>query len=149
MQWPLGLTVKKGFLEAGVTGGADANSGQSSDLARWTENWRDGIRQPAGLAYDMSKVHVMTNTLVHKVLLEKTGTSVKAKGVEKKGAKEILARKEVIVCCRALRTHMILMHSGIGEPSQLKGARIESLIDSPHVGKNLYDRKYSNSRVFV
>ncbi|KAH6677493.1 hypothetical protein B0J14DRAFT_625474 [Halenospora varia] len=104
LQWPLGPTVKKGFLEAGVTGVADANSGQSPDLARCTENWRDGIRQPAGLAYDMSKVHVMTNTLVHKVLLEKTGTSVKAKG-----------------------------------PSQLKGARIESLIDPPYVGKNLHD----------
>lgn len=58
-------------MQAGINRVADANSGQPLGLANWTHCWRDNVRQAAGQAYDLSKVHVFTDTLVHRVVLDR------------------------------------------------------------------------------
>lgn len=52
---------------------------------------------------------------------------------------KLLARKEVIVSCGAVRSPQILMLSGIGPKEQLQKHGITQLVKSPEVGRNLSD----------
>ena len=49
------------------------------------------------------------------------------------------ARREVIVCCGALKTPQLLMLSGIGPKAQLEELGVPVLLDCPGVGQNLQD----------
>ena len=99
------------------------------------------MRQAAGMAYDLSRVHIVTNTLISKIVLEDRSGSQVATGVCTSDGRIYYARKEVIVSCGAFRTPQILMLSGIGASSQLKSLGVEQVVESAHVGKNLHDRK--------
>ncbi|KAL9085106.1 MAG: hypothetical protein Q9165_007750 [Trypethelium subeluteriae] len=94
------------------------------------------------MAYDMSKVHIITNTVVSKVLLEKKDKRYAATGVITSDGKVYQARKEVVVSCGAFRTPQLLMMSGIGNPDQLDSIGVETLVATPQVGQNLHDRKF-------
>jgi hypothetical protein len=50
-------------------------------LAAWTENFYEG-RQPAGVAYGLEGVKVVTEALVRRVLIEKVEGEIVASGVE-------------------------------------------------------------------
>ena len=84
------------------------------------------------MAYDMSKVHMITNTLIGKVLLEKKDKKCIATGVITLDGKIYQARKEVIVSCGAFRTPQILMVSGIGNPDHLHSIGVETILDALH-----------------
>ena len=67
-----------------------------------TENWKDGKRQPAGLAYDLSKTSIFLETAVQRIVLdEKTKC---ATGIELLDGRTFNARKEVLVCCGSIKT---------------------------------------------
>jgi choline dehydrogenase-like flavoprotein len=137
--------MQEAFAQAGLNSLADANSGQALGVSRTISTWHEDKRQAAGTAYDMSKVHVITETLVQKVILTRTESTYAVTGVLTSDGKVYRARKEVIVSCGAFRTPQILMLSGIGERAELQTLGIEQVIDSPQVGKNLHDRKlFSN-----
>ena len=55
-------------------------------------------------------------------------------------AREVRARREVIVCGGAFNTPQLLMLSGIGPAAQLRAHRIAVRVDLPGVGSNLQDR---------
>ncbi|KAI9686099.1 MAG: hypothetical protein M1822_004083 [Bathelium mastoideum] len=141
-EWPLTETIRSAFAEAGVHHLADVNSGQPLGVARSIWTWHQATRQAAGMAYDMSKVHIVANTMVGKILLEKKDQKCVATGIITADGKVYQARKEVIVSCGAFRTPQILMMSGIGNPDQLHSIGVETLVEIPQVGQNLHDRKY-------
>lgn len=49
----------------------------------------------------------------------------------------LTAKKEVILAAGSIGTPHILLHSGIGNKSELAGLGIPSVLDLPSVGKNL------------
>ena len=65
---------------------------------------------------------------------------IKAKGVELVDGTVILARKEVVICCGALRTPQLLMLSGIGPKMQLEALGIPVVLENEAVGQNLHDQ---------
>ena len=89
---------------------------------------------------------VLTETYVHKILLEGPDGDVIAKGVEVSGPLgsviEIYAH-EVILAAGALQSPQVLENSGIGSKAILEQNGIEVLIDNPGVGENLQDHCFS------
>ncbi|MCJ1382288.1 hypothetical protein MMC17_005401 [Xylographa soralifera] len=79
---------------------------------------------------------------VQKILLQKTGSSVEAQGVQVivgDQTRTITARKEVILAAGVFQSPKLLELSGIGGHELLKKHGIDTVIDSPHVGENLQD----------
>ena len=140
-QYPLRDTVYNAFHAAGYQDNADANSGNPLGLAKITENWHKATRQPAGTAYPLKGIEVMTNTTVRKITLKDhpaTGNML-ATGIELLSGRHIHARKEVIVSCGAHRTPQLLMLSGIGPEDELAKHGIHQLVNNHSVGHNLFD----------
>lgn len=117
----------------------DPNSGSPLGFGPISLNRREGKRQLASSAYDLSGVEVMTETLVSRVLLENNNGKATAVAVELANGDVIRAAKEVVACCGAYRTPQLLLLSGIGSSEELVQAGIEQIVDLPEVGKNLHD----------
>ena len=98
--YPLRDPIHKAFVHAGFKDNPDGNAGDPFGVAPWTENWRDGERQPSAKAYDLSKVTVITDALVRKIVLDNR----KATGVELVDGRVIKSGKEIIVSCGTHRT---------------------------------------------
>ena len=135
-KYPLQKLLHTAFLKGtGLSAITDANGGDPIGIAPYTENWYNGKRQPAGKAYGLRGVNLITNTRVRRIILK---DSV-AKGAELVDGRQIMAQREVIVSCGALRTPQLLMLSGIGAASDLSEHGIAQLIVAPEVGKNFHD----------
>ena len=138
--YPLTAQLKEAYLKIGVKHISDHNSGDNKGMAPHIENWYKGKRQPAGKAYGLEGIEVLNNMTVKKIILQDGPRDLKkATGVELTSGQTLKADKEVIVCCGALRSPQILMLSGIGPANELKKHNISPLVESPNVGKNLFD----------
>ena len=135
-KYPLKELLYKAFLKGtSLPENPDANSGNPIGIAPYTENWRDGVRQPAGKAYGLKGVSVLTNSTVRRIVLE-DGV---AKGAELINGHIIMAKREVILCCGSIRTPQLLLLSGIGPADELSKHGIKQLVDAPEVGLNFHD----------
>jgi choline dehydrogenase-like flavoprotein len=133
--YPLRELMRQSFLNAGLKWTDDANGGNPLGVSPYTENWREGKRQPAGKAYGLKGVDVITNVFVRRIILEGNV----AKGAELADGRTILANKEVILSCGSIRSPQLLKLSGIGPKDELEKHGIPQLIDSPEVGENFND----------
>nr|ALJ82906.1 mitochondrial choline dehydrogenase [Irpex lacteus] len=110
----------------------------------------DGQRQSAALGYldpilSRSNLDILVNT--HATKLVQTGTSGSLpvfRGVQlsQPGSSQIYslnATKEVLVAAGAVKTPQLLLLSGIGDSSELSKLGINTIVNSPDVGKNLQD----------
>lgn len=136
-KYPLTDAMRTAFLKGtGLPAIDDANAGSPIGLAPYTENWHPkGYRQPAGRAYGLKGVEVVTNAQVRRILLE----GKRAIAAELVDGRIFRAEREVIVCCGAIRTPQVLLLSGIGPAEELEKHGIEQLVDSPEVGLNFHD----------
>ncbi|CZR55876.1 related to alcohol oxidase [Phialocephala subalpina] len=108
---------------------------------------KTGERSYAATAYyvpaaDRPNLHVITDILVSKIILENQGPDTVATGIQYLGGSQtitIKALKEVILSAGALQSPKILELSGIGNRHLLESHGIEVLIENPHVGENLQD----------
>lgn len=132
--YPLRQPFKEAFLSVGLEENPDMNSGDPNGFAQLIENWHNGSRQHAAICYNLKGVHVLTDSVVQRIILD----GKKAVGVEMTGGKHLMAKKEVIVSCGAIRTPQVLMLSGIGPLAELSKFKIEQVVDLP-VGQNLHD----------
>ena len=134
-EYPLREPLQKALTEAGLHFNKDANDGNPLGFAALTENWKNGKRQPAGKAYDISKACVYTEVTVKRVIVDEKKT---AKGIELVDGRVFTADREVIVCCGSIKTPQLLMLSGIGPPGHLASHGIPTVADLP-VGEGLHD----------
>ena len=51
----------------------------------------------------------------------------------------LTAAKEILLCAGAINSPQLLMLSGIGPGAQLQSMGLETIVDSPQVGRNLMD----------
>lgn len=138
-EYPLRDDIHNAFASIGLKDNPDVNSGTPNGLSPWTENWRSGVRQAAGRAYHLSGVHIMTNTVVRRVLLTADAQEKTATGIELLNGQRISARKQVLICCGAFRTPQLLVLSGIGPTDQLNRIGVKQVVNSPEVSRNLHD----------
>lgn len=111
---------------------------------------KSGKRAYSASAYyseDVAKrpnLHVITDVLAQRLILETAGDDAIATGVEFLNSKTgtthtIHATKEVIVACGAIKTPQLLELSGIGSKAHLAAHGIQVIIENPCVGENLQD----------
>ncbi|KAF9872681.1 GMC oxidoreductase [Colletotrichum karsti] len=118
----------------------DANAGNPIGYGDLQENRAEGRRQLSSEAFPLDGVTVVTNTMVERILIDKTrnGTAVTAKGIRLQNGTEYFGRKTILTA-GAYRTPHLLMLSGIGPAGILKEHEIEVKLDQPEVGQNLHD----------
>jgi len=89
-----------------------------------------------------NRIALLTNALVAKINLEKTGGEARATGVQfiVDGTRHtVKANKEVLVCGGSVNSPQILELSGIGSPEVLRKAGVEVIVENAGVGENLND----------
>lgn len=91
-------------------------------------------------------LRIVTEALVHKVVLTQTDGTVKAAGVEftaKDGQiRQVTADHEVVLAAGAVKTPQLLELSGIGNKEILAAHNIPCLVENANVGENLQDHGY-------
>lgn len=137
----------RSFLEAGRKTGYpendDFNGAQQEGLGFYDFNIRNGRRESSATAFlqpalSRPNLTVWTGALAHKVVLRE-GRAVGVV-VERAGRKQqVNCRGEVILSGGAINSPQLLQLSGIGDPTELRAAGIETEVASPEVGKNVQD----------
>lgn len=144
-KYPLRDTVREAWEEMGFRFRLDGNDGSPQGIVEVNENWRDGKRQIASVAYGLARkrVEVLTNTLVSRIIFDEHAGENKPRaiGVECVDGRKFLlnADGEVIISAGAYRTPQLLLLSGIGATRELKEHKIKTVVELPPVGKTLHD----------
>ncbi|XP_031838816.1 neither inactivation nor afterpotential protein G [Nomia melanderi] len=91
-------------------------------------------------AWNRKNLHILTNTLVSKILFKDGRVVDGVKVIYKDGSiNRIGARKEVILCAGVINTPQLLLLSGVGPAEDLDKFQIPIVQNLPAVGKNFFD----------
>lgn len=135
------------FIRAGVEAGypqtQDYNGFQQEGFGPMHMTVKNGVRSSTSREYlrpamNRPNLHVMTNTLTHRVMIE----GKKARGVEiSKGGEiqSILARREVLLSAGSIGSPQLLQLSGVGPVKVLDQAGVQPVHELNGVGENLQD----------
>ncbi|KAK4691158.1 hypothetical protein P7C71_g5782, partial [Lecanoromycetidae sp. Uapishka_2] len=142
-KYPLRDTILKAWKSLGLKEIADANNGHPQGIAELIENRRDGLRQLTSVVYPLTRAQIMTETMVHRILLNDGKQGKVASGVELADGRRLYVKAggEVLLCGGAYRSPQVLMLSGIGDKVELAKHGIPQQVDLPGVGKNFHDHQ--------
>jgi choline dehydrogenase-like flavoprotein len=132
--YPLRRPVEAAWRQLGAMP-AETQTGSITGLMEMSESSKDGARQRSCAVYPLDEVSVLTNTVVHRIIMAGNVAS----GVLLDDGREITVREELIICAGAYRTPQLLMLSGIGPSDTLHKHEIPIVHPSPGVGQNLHD----------
>ena len=136
--YPLKSLLQEAWTAAGVEKIINANSGSPLGIGDAIECRANRERIIATDVYPLKDVHVHTETLVSRVVVEERGGEKVATGVELGDGRIMNAQREVILSAGALHTPKVLLLSGIGPARELARHGIPQNVDSPQVGRNLF-----------
>jgi len=130
-------------VQAGFAHNQDFNGAEQEGVGHYQVTQRDGERFSAAKAYltphlQRPNLQVFTGAHTTRILLEKkraTGVEFQHGGM----VKQLLARREVLLCAGALMSPQILMLSGVGPHQHLLDKGIATVHDLPGVGAHLHD----------
>ncbi|CAH2051927.1 unnamed protein product, partial [Iphiclides podalirius] len=144
---PYRTTKSKAWVKAAQEMGfkyGDYNGANPSGISFLQLSMKNGTRHSSSRAYlhpinERNNLHLSKNTMVTKLIFDKTKTKVIGVELEKRNKKyKILAKKEVILSAGAINSPQLLMLSGIGPRKHLESMNIPVIKDLP-VGYNLMD----------
>lgn len=98
-----------------------------------------GERVIASAAYPLNGITVLSSTLAQRVIFTTFNGKPKATGVELSDGRRFNCSKEVTLSAGAFRSPQLLLLSGIGTISELNKHGIHQVLESPDVGRNLWD----------
>jgi choline dehydrogenase-like flavoprotein len=131
-------------LEAGYPANADFNGATQEGVGLYQVTHKNGERFSAAKAYltphigRRANLQVLTGVQVLRVVLE--GRRAVAVDIREGGAtRQLLARREVLLCAGALQSPQLLLLSGIGDGAQLQRHGIETRHHLTGVGQHLHD----------
>jgi choline dehydrogenase len=139
------------FIDAGSQAGYpttdDMNGYQQEGLGPMDMTVHKGRRWSTAMAYlrpalKRNNVHLQTNTVVTKILMDGPKDAPRAIGVEllRDGiVQKIFANREVILSGGAINSPQLLQLSGIGNPDDLQTHGIDTRVALRGVGDNLQD----------
>lgn len=149
--------LKSTFGSLGLPFNTDPNNGsmRGFNIFPKTLDRQSNVREDAGRAYfwpiaKRPNLDIFVNSFVERMVWEPVvdGIDPIARGVvfvNSTGSRTtILANREIILSAGALRSPLILEHSGVGNPAILKKNGIEVVVDLPFVGENLQDQTTSD-----
>ncbi|MGW7412197.1 GMC family oxidoreductase [Streptomyces sp. NPDC054863] len=140
---PLTAAFLDACREAGIDELSELTGPDHSGCAITPLNQRRGSRWSAadgylGPARRRPNLDVLTGARVRRLRFD--GDTDRVVGVEADGVPGTLtARREVILCAGAVGSPYLLLHSGIGDPDELRAAGITPRVASPEVGRHLQD----------
>ncbi|KAF7194104.1 Dehydrogenase citC [Pseudocercospora fuligena] len=133
----------------GYPNATDPRTGSSLGLFNQlvTVDPRSSTRSYAATTYlaeaeGRSNLTVVTETMVRKILFDRSSGKPRASGVELEDGGTVLkvhAKKEVLLCAGAVQSPQILELSGVGQKEVLRKYGIDVVVDSRGVGENLQD----------
>ena len=133
------------FIEAAQQAGyryrADLNDGKQEGFGPLPMTVADGIRQSSARAYlpkSRPNLHILKNSFVTKIDIQ-GGAACAIELKNRRQRLRVEAAQEVILSAGAINSPQLLMLSGVGEADQLGLLGINTIVDSPNVGKNLMD----------
>ncbi|XP_074595219.1 oxygen-dependent choline dehydrogenase-like [Brevipalpus obovatus] len=140
----IGLALMRSAESLGYIRG-DVNGRNQTRFSFTRETIERGQRSSTGRDYlgpasKRKNLHILTDALVHRILID--SKNMRADGVEYKKngiLYQVRANREVIVSAGVYNTPKILMLSGIGPKAELRRHGIPIVLDSPGVGENLQD----------
>lgn len=140
---PLTKTFVRSAQQAGLPFNPNFNNGHQYGSGIYQTTTRNARRCSSAVAYlkeakRRSNLKVLTNCLVHRVILE----NGRATGVEYSRAgstHRCMATREVIVSAGTIGSAKLLQLSGIGDANKLQKLDIPVQADLPAVGENLQD----------
>lgn len=138
--------VDRGLWDAALAVGypwkADLNAPEGEGVSCYPISIRDGQRVTTNDGYleparGRANLEIRGDALVDRVLFE--GTRAVGVRVRVGGAWEEIAGQEVVLAAGAIHSPAILMRSGVGAASALRGLGIPVVADVPAVGRGLMD----------
>ena len=137
------------FIEAtnrlGLPRDDDYNGARQSGVGYYQRYIEKGWRVSAARAFlrpvaNKKNVDIRTNSEAVSILFEgKRAVGVRYVNVRGSPAREVRARREVVLAAGAANSPKLLQLSGVGPKSLLAALGVETLLDSPGVGANLQD----------
>ncbi|KAJ7650955.1 alcohol oxidase [Roridomyces roridus] len=135
----------------------DMNSGTPLGFGWIQQTVKNGSRSSSATSYlapqfiGRPNLHVMLNTRVTRILKNGSGALQTVEFAQKAGGArfQITASKEVILSAGSIGTPSILLHSGIGDATELSQLGIPLVHNLPSVGKNLTDHPIVRVSWFV
>ncbi|GGN22643.1 GMC family oxidoreductase [Streptomyces fuscichromogenes] len=143
---PLAAAILEAAVQTGHRRATDIGGGLEEGFGWLDLNIVDGRRFGAAEAYlrpalDRPNLHVLTDTLVHRVLLSgERCTGVEYSAADGSGGATVAhGTREVIITAGTIGTAQTLLLSGIGPAQHLRDVGVNVLVDLPGVGANLHD----------
>jgi choline dehydrogenase len=143
LSWEILQAFRSAAAQTGIARIEDFNGGDNEGCSYFEVNQRSGVRWNASKAFLHPVTHrpnlsVLTDAQVERILLENgraSGVLLRHQGKRK----QILARREVILCAGAIGSPTLLQRSGIGPQRLLQkhGIAVRHALES--VGANLQD----------
>lgn len=150
---PLASVFLKACNEFGLPTLAEYNTGDMDGVFLTQATQRDGWRCSTEKAYlrparERPNLEVLTEAEADKLIL-RDGRAVGVSILRGGRREEVMAGREVIVCCGTLGSAALLMRSGIGPGQLLKDRGVDVLHDVAGVGQNLQEHSGSSQNKFV
>jgi choline dehydrogenase len=148
LEWihPICEAFLKGATELGMPRNPDYNGAYQEGVGYYQRTIKGRWRMSTARAFlrpvkSRKNLTIRTNVQTMAILLEgKRATGVRyVRHRNMEQPREVLARREVIVCCGAINTPKLLQLSGIGPSALLKSLGIPVRHELPGVGENLHD----------
>ncbi|MEM7105800.1 MAG: GMC family oxidoreductase N-terminal domain-containing protein [Bacteroidota bacterium] len=135
------------FIKAGKASGfpfnEDFNGNSQEGVGYFQSNILGGKRQSTARAFlypamKRKNLRIIKHAEAEKILIKnKKATGVRIR--QKNNREDILANREVVICCGAINSPKLLLLSGIGPGHELNALNIKVEENLPGVGKNLED----------
>ncbi|UZJ59411.1 GMC family oxidoreductase N-terminal domain-containing protein [Pseudomonas sp. KU26590] len=143
LSWTLLDAFREAAAQTGIPSIPDFNGGDNEGCSYFQVNQRRGVRWNASKAFlrpalKRPNLTVITGAEVSRVVFENSrasGVIARVNGQEQ----TLRARREVILCCGAIGSPMVLQRSGIGPRPLLEKLGIGVRHELPGVGANLQD----------
>ncbi|MGA3682028.1 GMC family oxidoreductase [Pseudomonas graminis] len=143
LSWTLLDAFREAAAQTGIPSIPDFNGGDNEGCSYFQVNQRRGVRWNASKAFlrpalKRPNLTVITGAEVSRVVFENSrasGVIARVNGKEQ----TLGARREIILCCGAIGSPMVLQRSGIGPRSLLEKLGIGVRHELPGVGANLQD----------
>ncbi len=141
---PLSYAMIKAGQELGYPYVNDFNGASQQGIGFYQTTTYQGHRCSTSVAYlapvrHQANIEVLTGVTVERLLLEQdraTGVGfIDASGKHR----QVMAKREIVLCAGAIGTPKLLMLSGIGPAEHLREVGIQPRVDSPLVGQRLQD----------
>jgi len=149
---PLQHAFKAVCLAHGYPETYDHNNPDATGFGPFPMNNPNGVRMSTALSYINPNRHrlnltIRPNVLVRRILIE--GGRAHGVEVESGGDRFIVESDLIVLSAGAIASPQLLMLSGVGPESQLRGLGIPVVKDLPGVGQNLRDHPLLPIRVSV